>query len=194
MNALTINDIFIEICKNIFDLKQLIKIELISKYHMCLVRKTNWYHFSVYLNEKQIEHVLSIYNFRNLNLHTAITDESILKLINCHTLNLSSTKVTDESVSKLINCHTLNLSYTAVTDKSVSKLINCHTLYLSQTAVTDESVSKLINCHTLSLCCTKVTDESVSKLINCHTLWLYGTKVTNECKKRLINNGCKIYS
>jgi Leucine-rich repeat (LRR) protein len=173
MNALTINDIFIEICKNIFDLEQLIKMELISKYHMCVVRKTNWYHFSVYLNEKQIEHALSIYNFKNLNLHTGVTDELVSKLINFHTLNLSGTKITDGSVSKLINCHTLNLSYTAVTDESVSKLTNCHILYLRNTGV---------------------TDESVSKLINCDTLYLYGTSITDECKKRLINNGCKIYS
>jgi hypothetical protein len=125
MNALTINDTFIEICKNIFNLKQLIKMELISKYHMCVVRKTNWYHFSVYLNEKQIEHVLSIYNFRNLDLSgTVIMDESVSKLINCHTLDLSHTAVTDESVPKLINCHTLYLYGTRVTNKCKKRLIN----------------------------------------------------------------------
>ena len=58
-------------------------------------------------------------------------------------LDLSYLDITDESISKLINCHTLNLSRTNVTDESVSKLINCHTLDLSGTQVTDECMNEL---------------------------------------------------
>ena len=40
--------------------------------------------------------------FFNLDLsYTNITDESVLKLISCHTLNIVETQVIDESVSKL---------------------------------------------------------------------------------------------
>ena len=45
-------------------------------------------------------------------------------------VNLKCTNVTDITVSKLINAHTLYLSDTKVTDETVSKLVNAHTLYL----------------------------------------------------------------
>ena len=53
--------------------------------------------------------------------------------------------MTDESVSKLVDVHTLNLGDTNVTDESVYKPINAHTLYLYNTNVTDETKEKLKN-------------------------------------------------
>jgi len=170
MNILYISDLFVQICKHIDNTKDLLQLELLSSHHKSIIRNTKWDHFIVKIrSEQSLENMLLFHFFPKLDLsNTDITDESVSKLINCHTLNLSYTNVTDKSVLKLINCHTLNLSYTNVTDESVSKLIKCHTLDLSYTNVTDKSVLKLINCHTLNLSGTKVTDKSVSKLIVIH--------------------------
>ncbi len=159
-NILLIDDMFLLICSFISNVRELIKLELLSNHHTKLIRKNKWSTCVVcvksehMLSEITLRHVFLIVDLRKIR----VTDESIKKLINCHTLNLSRTNITDKSVSKLINCHTLNLSFTHITDKSVSKLINCYELKISKTNITDKSVSKLIKCHTLNLSKTNVTD------------------------------------
>ena len=124
MNILCIDDLFVQICKHIDNVNNLLQLELLSIYHKNIIRRTTWYHIIVKLkSELMLQQMMSYHIFLNLDLsHTNVTDESVSKLINCHTLNLSCTKVTDESVSKLINCHTLNLYGTNVTDECITNL------------------------------------------------------------------------
>ena len=169
MNPLLIEDIFIQICYQIKNVKSIIMLEEVSRWHKKIVRKNKW-----------IDLIINVQN-----------DKTVISMLKTHSFaNLNCINVTDMSVSKLVNVHKLNLNYTKVTDESVSKLVHVHTLYLSFTKVTDESVSKLVNAHTLDLSGTKVTDESVSKLVNAHTLNLTRTNVTKECIKKL---KCIIY-
>ena len=122
MNPLLIEDIFIQICYQINNVKLIMIIEEVSKWHIKIIRKNKWINLSINVkNDENIINMLKTHNFRNL-ICTNVTDMSVSKLINAHTLDLNRTKVTDASISKLINAHTLNLSGTKVTDASISKL------------------------------------------------------------------------
>ena len=175
MNPLLAEDIFIQICYQIKDVRRLIMMEETSKWHKKIIRKNKWIDLSIRIeNNEDLSCMLKTHNFSNLDLsYTAITDKSIFKLINVHTLDLSHTMVTDISVSKLINVHTLDLMFTEVTDDSVWKLVNAYELNLSYTTL---------------------TDASVSKLVNVHILFFGKTHVTIDCIEKLRSNGCIIYT
>ena len=98
------------------ELNDLLIFESISSDVKKLIRSQPWPHLIVKVKNdiKLIEYVINNYSFVNYDLSgcNKITDESISKLINCHTLDLSWCKqITDASVSKLGNCHTLDLNY-----------------------------------------------------------------------------------
>ena len=179
------DDIIWQIGINIHNIKDLINYSSISKQHNIIIKKNRWLHIILKLSKNsQLLLMIKNYNFGNIDLsYSNMTDESVSKLINAHTLYLSGTNVTDESVFKLTNAHTLYLGGTNVTDESVSKLINAHTLILSCTNVTDKSVSKLINAHTLDLSCTKVTDSRQSgKLLSFIILRVAQNNKSNRCE------------
>ena len=167
---------------------ELIKLQLMDKLFKQIIRKNKWPHITVRPKNSlhKINFIIDNYSFTNYDLSNCnqITDTSVSKLGNCHTLNFSwCSQITDAGVSKLGNCHTLNLSgCSQITNESVSKLGNCHTLNLyGCDKITDASVSKLGNCHTLNLAfCYQITDASALKLGKCHTLSLLGcNKVTD---------------
>src|SRR4030067_1413864 len=110
MNPLTIEDLFFSIC-DYLTLKQILKYELISKYHLNIIRYHSWYHPLKIGKNDLLLILINRYTLKNLNLsYSDVTDETV-KLLNCHTLDLRSTKVTDESV-KHLQCHDLDLSFT----------------------------------------------------------------------------------
>ena len=148
MNPLLTEDIFIQICYQINNVKLIMTIQQVSKWHKKIVRKNKWIGLTVNIkNDENLVSMLKTHNFRNLRC-VNITDINASKLVNVHTLDLGYTNVTNLGVSKLVNVHTLDLRATRVTDESISKLVNAHTLYLSYTRVTDKSVSKLVKAHT----------------------------------------------
>ena len=143
MNPLLIEDIFIQICYQINDVKLIMIIQEICKWHKKIIRKNKWIGLPINVkNDENIISMLKTHNFSNVRLRN-VSDVSVSKLVNAHTLDLNGTKVTDVSISKLVNAHTLYLNNTKVTDESVSKLINVHTLYLYNTKVSKECVEKL---------------------------------------------------
>lgn len=191
MNVLLFEDLFLTIC-DYFNMKQMIKLELLSKDHSRLIRKTPWSHNVVIENTGIMNHVIKNYQFKTLHIWLYIDVNLYIDYLkHCHTLRVTGTNITDESVKQLKNCHTLFLSLNNITDESVKTLKNCHTLHLSHNN-TDESVKELNNCHTLSLTDTKITDESV-KMLNCKILTLFNTNVTDECIKILRLTGCIVY-
>src|SRR5271156_593129 len=122
-------EIIVEIFKN-FSLKKLVLLERVNKLYKQLIRTITWNHFIVKLsNNKSIDYAIKNYRFNKYDCSdSAITDENVKHLSNCHTLNIyRCTKITDESVKHLGNCHKLNLSQCKkITDKSVKHLGNCH--------------------------------------------------------------------
>src|SRR5579863_3152954 len=173
MNLIFIADIFVLICEQLGTIKNILQLELLSRYHQRVIRNHGWMIKLRVKNDTILEHIIKNYRFKNLSISPHVNINRFVKeLKNCHTLDLYCTKVTDESVRELKNCHTLNLCYTNVTDESIRELKNCHTLSLFKTNITDKSVRELKNCHTLDLRYTNVTDESIRELKNCHTLRL----------------------
>ena len=112
-----VDDIFIEVCKY-FDLKELLRLQLLSKYKSELIRKTRWNHTDVKLYntdgiDDKIIYLATNFNFMRYNLSYCyrITDEAVKMLGNCHTLYLSECNmITDEAVKMLVNCNALDLS------------------------------------------------------------------------------------
>lgn len=183
-------NIFPEICKHIIfeplpsdeillwgimsyrHIKELIKLEQLSKFHRDIIRNYPWDHFMIELTDKSL-HVLKLYKFLKLELNSInITDKHVIYLKNCHTIDLCSTEITDVGIKELAKCHTLNLP-TCITDQSVKELKNCHTLNLSH--------------------CRNITDKSVKELTKCHTLFLKYTLITDECKNGLRKCGVIVY-
>ena len=103
MNPFFINELFILICEHIDDIKELIQLKLLSNNHKNIIRKTKWDHFIVKIrSEQSLENMLLFHFFIKLDLsNTNVTDKSVSKLINCHTLDLSGTQVTDECMNEL---------------------------------------------------------------------------------------------
>ena len=96
------HNIFPEICKYM-NLRELIKLEQLSKYHRDIIRSYPWNHLIVRLRDRTL-YVLKMYKFMKLDLsYTDVTDESVKELKNCHTLNLGWTNVTDECRKYLQN-------------------------------------------------------------------------------------------
>src|SRR4030067_462909 len=113
MNPLVYEDLFFCVC-DCLTFEQILKYELVSKYHLKIIRQHPWHH-PLKINENDLLLILiKRYTLKNLNLSDSdVTDESV-KRLKCHTLKLSSTAVTDESV-KHLQCHDLDLSWTKVT-------------------------------------------------------------------------------
>src|SRR5213596_1300820 len=82
-------EIIIEILKNL-PLKSLINISEVDVIFNNIVKRTKWDHFIVKLHKiKQIELVIKHYNFIKYDFsYSKITDASIKKLHQCHTLSL----------------------------------------------------------------------------------------------------------
>src|SRR5579863_10351023 len=143
MNLIFIADIFVLICEQLGTIKNILQLELLSKYHQRIIRNHGWMIKLRVKNDTILEHIIKNYRFRNLSIFPHVNINRFVKeLKNCHTLYLSNTNITDASVRELKNCHTLDLSYTKVTDASIKEL-NCHTLYLYSAEVTDKLVKEL---------------------------------------------------
>ena len=128
MNLLDYTDIFVLICNFLPTIKEIIQLELLSKYHQNIIRTIDWFKEVKVKNDSVLEHVLKYYKFRWLNISSICDVNGFIKeLKNCHTLNLAGTKITDASVKELKNCHTLYLYGTNITDANVKELKNCHT-------------------------------------------------------------------
>ena len=87
------NELWSGILENV---QTLMQISLVSNFFLRVVRTGSWSLIKVRVkNQIILEHILSTYKFKNLDLsNTKITDESVSKLIKCHTLNLGGTKIT----------------------------------------------------------------------------------------------------
>ena len=73
MNILSISDIFIQICENIQNIKQLLNLELISLNHMCVIRKGRFINLQIYIpNDTIMKYIVNNYNFANLDLNKCI--------------------------------------------------------------------------------------------------------------------------
>ena len=182
---------FLTIC-DYFNMTQIIKLELISKYHCVLIRKTIWYKSINIKNDEIFDHIIKHYHFKNLYICVNVNvNHYVDYLQKCHTLDLGGINVNDETVKALKNCHTLFLWETDITDDSIKNL-KCHTLDISWTNVTDEGIKNL-KCHALDLTATNITDKGVKNL-KCRRLTVRKTKVTDACIQKLRSKGCTVYN
>ena len=172
MNVLLFDDLFIEICLYL-RINSIVKLELISKYHMLLIRKTSWIHGSPFITNMTIfDHIVKHYKFKNL-------------FLNCD-LNVNS------HIDYLMNCHTLDLSYTSINNDNIKRLGYCYTLNLSATNITDNCVKFLKNCHILHLDWNKITDKGIEDFKG-HILSVRGTKISVHMINILRQKGCIVY-
>ena len=78
-----VDDVFIEICKNL-DFNELLKLQLLSKHYKNIIRNTRWIHTEVKLKNtndinNKIKYLTSDFNFKKYKLKKCdkITDESV---------------------------------------------------------------------------------------------------------------------
>lgn len=214
MNPFLIEDICLSILDLSTKIKEIIHLELLSKYHKKIIRNHNWYTYVRIKNDDIMEYIIANYKIKKLCLMgrweankyikelkkcylldidycSDLRDEHIKELCSCHTLYLNGKTITDKSIRELKNCYCLQLVRTSITDDSVQELYTCHTLHLfGYDNITDKSVIKLKNCYELDFnWCRKITDESAKELSACYKLHLMGTPVTSDCKNELRSKG-----
>jgi len=68
MNPLLDNDLFILICNNFYYMKNIIQLELLSKYHYNIVRNNIWYKQIKIYSDSNMEHVIKHYKFKNITV------------------------------------------------------------------------------------------------------------------------------
>ena len=101
MNPLLIEDIFVQICYQIKNVKTIIILGEVSKWHKKIVRKNKWINLTINVkNDENLICMLKTHNFRNLKC-VKVTDESISILVNAHKIYLRGTKVTNKCIEKL---------------------------------------------------------------------------------------------
>src|ERR1700728_1620796 len=96
MNLLDYKDIFIQICSYV-KINVLIRSSVLSVNHKKIVRSYPWMNFEIVIKDiRYLDHIGSNYNFKkyDFNHNIQITDKTICKLKNCHTLNLAFTSIT----------------------------------------------------------------------------------------------------
>src|ERR1700728_2953395 len=98
-------DIFVQICDLISHIRDLIKLEQLSKYYKHQIRTYSWMNRIITIHN-HTDFVLHNYNFKSYDL-CYVTDNIINKIQTCHTLNLAGSNITDKHIKKLKNCHTL---------------------------------------------------------------------------------------
>jgi len=133
INPLNQCDLFIMISNLLPEMKEVIKLELLSKYHTNLIRNTNWDKLIKIKSNKHFEHIVKHYKFRNLKVTNNVdVNKYVDYLSNCQTLDFSENHtITNKTVKYLKNCVTLDLSLChKITDKSIKYLENCINLYL----------------------------------------------------------------
>ena len=97
MNPLLIEDIFIQICYQINNVKSITIFEEVSKWYKKIVRKNKWINLTVSVkNDESIISMLKTHDFRNLKCRK-VTDMSVSKLVNAHILDLNKSSVTDDT-------------------------------------------------------------------------------------------------
>nr|QBK89955.1 MAG: leucine-rich repeat protein [Pithovirus LCPAC101] len=168
-----VDDIFIEICKNL-DYKHLLKLQLLSKNNNKIIRRTKWSHTYVKLintndiNDKVV-YLAANYNFMcyDFTRCSELIDSSVEILCNCHSLILSHCKITDKSVRML------GMAAANSTNNRISFLRYLDLSYCEY--ITDESVKMLGHINTLNLSnSSKITDKSIIIL---------GKTIMEYCKK-----------
>ena len=118
-----------DICTSIInffnDKQNIIRLELLSKFHKKTIRESNLYVYIIVKNDSVLEHIINNYNLKKIDLNKIINiNNYVYKLKKCHTLNLSKTNITDESVKELKNRHKLILYGTNITKLCVRELRN----------------------------------------------------------------------
>ena len=91
IKLLSCPNIFVTICNNFPDLRQLILLESLSKSHQKIIRTYAWDHIIVKIKDDNIfYHVTNNYCFTKYDLaYINMTNDKIEKLTNCDTLDLS---------------------------------------------------------------------------------------------------------
>ena len=89
---LLVADIFIEIVNHL-KLSNILNLKLLSKFHKELICNYHWLNKKVTVLNIDI---LNNHSFKNVLYYKNDINDHILKLRNCHTLDLSFTNITDE--------------------------------------------------------------------------------------------------
>ena len=88
MNPLSLSDIFLSICNNL-ELKEIIKLELLSINHQLMIKNNNWFKYFYVKNDIIFDHVLKNYKLKNLSISNDCNINIFInKLKNCHTAGL----------------------------------------------------------------------------------------------------------
>lgn len=210
-NPFYISELFLLICDELSQ-KEMIKLELLSKFHYNCITCTVWP--SIIVGYRS-EFLIRKYKFESITLNTRINSESLvyqrnnlkhfnanslqigdtlsLYLDQCQTIELIRTNINNESLKYFINCKELYIGYNEnITDEGLQYISEyCKKLIMLDirgTNITDNGVFLMSHLECLLLNDNKqITDISVKSLVNCKSLGLSKTSISDESVKQLIN-------
>lgn len=122
-NLLYVNDICTLFFLEFTEIKDLMMVNLLSKYHNLLVKKFHWNIIISVYNDITLDYILDNYNFINLiiGMHCDV-NKFALRLGKCQSLNLCKTNINDESIKIILSygkCCKWNLSETKITNNCI---------------------------------------------------------------------------
>ncbi len=177
------NDLFLIICElateKVYELTQL---ELLSAFHLKLIRKALWSHFCVRISKRKYYNapLISTHNFKNFYVAFKFKGTES-KILNANQLYCSSTKIKNKVVKKLGHIPIMDLDYTFVDDRALKYLTSVRELSISGTKIIGNVLSKKFKVEKLDLAiCYKFKGEKLGKLANLTELSLWGCSGITE--------------
>ena len=123
-------------------------------------------------------------DFVYLSHLTNVTDEGVIPLGNCKTLDLRRTNITDRCLAYLTKCLSLDLRHTCVTDAGLAGLSNVPIVKIGGSSrISDQGIQFLSNCRSLTINSVQIPNQLAWMLAQCRHIDLTMSTVTDDSVK-----------
>lgn len=190
MNPLLVDDLFTSICNDLPSMKEIIELELLSKYHHNVIRNNTWNKEIIIQDNYHINHIFN-YKFRNIDIHRIHRTYFLNSLSKYKELGNDITL--DASIKALEKLQYFKLIDNGYTDENIQFLRSLNTVDI-RNCDNITNVSCLKNVKRLFLInCPNITDESIRELVNVKQLYIHSCpNVTIKTINYLKSKGCQI--
>jgi len=187
-------DILFCIFSNIRSPRELLRLQILSKFVNDVIRDTTW--DNIFIDEKIAisMRLLSNFKFTNYKItrqhgHPELPDCILLKFLNCKTVMLYDYRDIDYIIPYLRNCNRVTLFGSTFSYKILESLDNCSKLDLSLSTIKDMEDGEPLKCETIKVhqCKLAVSEQHFHMLSMCHQIDLFRTTITDVGISKLTN-------
>lgn len=187
-------DILFCIFSNIRSPRELLRLQVLSKFVNDTIRDTTWN--NIFVDEKIGISIRLLNNFKFTNYkitrqhgHTELPDSILTNFLNCKTVMLYNYCDIDHLIPYLRDCNRVTLSNSTFTYKILESLDKCRKLDLSSSTINDMADGKPLKCGTIKIHGCKLVDfeQHFHMLSMCQRIDLLQTTITDIGISKLTN-------